>query len=68
MDTLFINKGFCTVYFGNKKKSAVTLPHSAYKKHAFLVKNNEMDKSKKVTPSNKVDFVIITPHIGTQVY
>ena len=26
------HKGFCTVYFGNKEKNAVTLPHSAQQK------------------------------------
>ena len=28
--------GFCTMYFGAKEKNAVTLPHSAQRKHAFL--------------------------------
>ena len=32
----FFQKGFCTVYFGEKEKNAVTLPHSAQRKHAFL--------------------------------
>ena len=31
-------KGFCIVYFGAKEKNAVTLPHSAQRKHAFLGK------------------------------
>ena len=43
------NKGFCMVYFGNNKKNAVTLPHSAQKKHAFLVKTKEKDKSNNMT-------------------
>ena len=30
------HKGFCIVYFGAKEKNAVTLPHSAQRKHAFL--------------------------------
>ena len=29
-------KGFCMVYFGTKEKNAVTLIHSAQRKHAFL--------------------------------
>ena len=32
------HKGFCTVYFGAKKKDVVTLPHRAQRKHAFLGK------------------------------
>ena len=39
------HKGFCTVYFGSKEDNAVTLPHSAVRKHAFSGKN--MEKSKK---------------------
>ena len=30
------HKGFCTVYLGAKEKNAITLPHSAHTKHAFL--------------------------------
>ena len=33
--TCLFNKGFCTVYFGLKEKNAVTLPHSAQRKHVF---------------------------------
>ena len=29
-------KGFCTVYLRDKGKNAVTFPHSAQRKHAFL--------------------------------
>ena len=46
--TCLFNKGFYTVYFGNKKKNAVTMPHIAHRKHAFLVKTNEKAKSKKL--------------------
>ena len=31
-------KGYCTVYFRAKENSAVTLPHSAQRKHEFLGK------------------------------
>ena len=37
--TCFFHKGFCTVYFGPKEDNAVTLPHSAQRKHAFTGKN-----------------------------
>ena len=36
--TCIFHKGFCKVYFGAKEKNAVTLPHSAQRKHAFLGK------------------------------
>ena len=36
------------VYFGDKKKNAVTMPHSTHRKHAFLLKTKEKDKSKKL--------------------
>ena len=32
------HKGFFTVYFGAKEDNAVTLPHSALRKHAFQEK------------------------------
>ena len=47
-------KGFCTVYFVNKEKNAVTLPHSAQRKHAFLEKIKQMSKSKKLALRKKV--------------
>ena len=37
--TCLFHKGFCTVYFESKKKNAVTLQHSAQRKHAFLGKS-----------------------------
>ena len=36
--TCLFQKGFCTVYFEAKENNAVTLPHSAQRKHAFLGK------------------------------
>ena len=38
------HKGFCTVYFGAKEDNAVTLPHSAVIKHAFIGKSMEISK------------------------
>ena len=32
--TCIFHKGFCTVYFGAKENNAVTLSHSAQRKHA----------------------------------
>ena len=43
--TCLFNKGFCTVYLGEKEKNAVTLPHSAQRKHAFLGKSRKRKKT-----------------------
>ena len=52
--TCLFQKGFSTAYFGDKEKNAVTLTHSAQRKHAFLVKAKEMSKSKKIAPRRKL--------------
>ena len=44
--------GFCTLYLGAKENNAVTLPHIAQRKHAFLGKIKEMPKKNKL-PSRK---------------
>ena len=41
---MYFHKGFCTVYFGAKEDNAVTLPHSAVRKHTFMVKSMESSK------------------------
>ena len=46
------HKGFCTVYFGAKENNAVTLPHSAVRKHAFSGKS--MESSKKNPKRKKI--------------
>ena len=40
--TCLFQKVFCTVYLVSKEKNEVTLPHSAQRKHAFLVQIKEM--------------------------
>ena len=45
--TCLFKKGFCTVDFGYRKENAFTLPHSAQRKQAFLVRRNENNKSNK---------------------
>ena len=42
VNTCLSHKGFCTVYFGAEKKNAVTLQHSAQRKHAFIGKIKNM--------------------------
>ena len=62
--TCLFNKGFCTVYFGDKKKNAVTMPHSAQRKHAFLVKTKEKEKPEKVAPKKKVALELLHHRLG----
>ena len=52
--TCLFHKGFCTVYFGAKENNAVTLPHSAQRKHAFLGIIKEMSKKKKLPARTKI--------------
>ena len=58
------NKGFCTVLFGNKSKNAVTLPHSAQRKHTFLGKIKQMPKTKKLAPRNKIALELLQEILG----
>ena len=55
---------FFTVYFGNREKNAVALPHSAQRKHAFLVKTKGKAKSKKIAPRKKVDLGLLYHILG----
>ena len=42
------------MYFGTKEKNAVTLPHSAQIKHAFLGKIMENSKKNKLLARKKI--------------
>ena len=42
--TRIFHKGFFMVYLGAKEKNAVTLPHSAQRKHAFTGKIQDVTK------------------------
>ena len=53
--TCLFQKGFCTVYFGAKENNAVTLSHSAQRKHVFIGKIKEISKKKKLPARNKID-------------
>ena len=64
--TCLSHKGFCTVYFGAKEDNAVTLPHSAVRKHAFSGKNYGEVKEKSSKKENC--FRIIASNIRTQIY
>ena len=51
--TCLFHKEFCTVYFGAQKKNAVTLPHIAQMKHAFLGKIKDISKKKNCQQERK---------------
>ena len=52
--TSLFQKGFCTIYFGEKENNAVTLPHSTQRKHTFLGKIIEKSKKNKLPARNKI--------------
>ena len=63
--TFLFHKGFCTVYFGVDKINAVTLPHSAQRKHAFTGKIKNMSKKNHSKKENC--FRIATSDIKAQI-
>ena len=52
--TFLFHKGFGIVYFRAKENNAVTLPHSAQIKHAFLGDIKEISKKKKSPARKKI--------------
>ena len=57
-----IHKGFRTVYFGAKEDNAVTLPHSALRKHDFPGKNQ--DGSKENPKRKKIALEVLHQRLG----
>ena len=62
--TCLFHKGFCTVYFGAEKKNAVTLPHSAQRKHEFLGKIKDMSKINKLIARKKIALELLHQILG----
>ena len=60
--TCLFHKYFCTVYFGSKEDNAVTLPHSAQRKHAFTGKNQGV--SKKNPARKKIALELLHQRLG----
>ena len=61
-------KGLGTVYFGAEKKNAVTIPHSAQRKHAFIGKIKDMSKKKQLPSRKKIALELLHQrlrHIST---
>ena len=62
--TCIFHKGFCTVYFGEEKKNAVTLPHSPQRKHSFLGKIKGMSKITKLPARKKIAVELLHQILG----
>ena len=60
--TCLFHKWFCTVYFGAKEDNAVTLPHSAQRKHAFTGKNQDVSKYNPAI--NKIALELLHQRLG----
>ena len=58
------HRGFCTVYFGEKEKNAVTLPYSTQRKHAFWGEIKEIPKTKKLPSRKKVALELLHQRLG----
>ena len=52
--TCLFHKGFCMVYLGEKEDNALTLPHSAQRKHSFTGKIQDVSKKNKLPARNKL--------------
>ena len=63
-DILVFSQKIFTVYFGAEKKNAVTLPHSAQRKHAFLRKIKEISKKKKSPARKKIALELLHQRLG----
>ena len=62
--TCLFHKGFCTVYFGAEKTNAVTLSHSAQRKHAFIGKIKDMSKKNKFPARKKIALELLHQRLG----
>ena len=62
--TCLFHKGLSTVYFGAKENNAVTLPHSAQRKHAFTGKIKNMSKKNKFPARNKIALELLHQRLG----
>ena len=62
--TCLFHKGFCTLYFGAKDNNAVTLPHSAQRKHAYLGKIKEMSTKNKLPARKRIALELLHQRLG----
>ena len=52
------------MYFREEKKNAVTLPHSAQRKYAFIRKIKNMSKKNKFPEINKIALELLHQRLG----
>ena len=52
------------MYFGVDNINAVTLPHIAQRKHAFIVKIKDMSKKNKLPARNKISLELLHQRLG----
>ena len=62
--TCLLHKGFCNVHFEAEEKNAVTLPHSAQLKHAFLGEIKEISKTKILPARKKIALELLHHRLG----
>ena len=62
--TCLFHKGFCMVYFGAKEDNAVTLPHSAQRKHAFTGKIQDVSQKNKYPARKKIALELLHQRLG----
>ena len=62
--TYLFHRGFCTLYFGADLRNAVTLPHSAQRKHAFTGKIKNMSKKNKPLAIKKIALELLHQRLG----
>ena len=61
---MHITQRVFTVYFGSKEKNAVTLLHSAHRKHEFLGEIKEISKTKKLPARKKFSLEFLYQRFG----
>ena len=62
--TCLFHKGFFTVYFEADKRNAVTLTHSAQRKHAFTGKIKNMSKNNTFPERKKISLQFLHQILG----
>ena len=58
------HKVICTMYFRAIEKNAVTLPHNAQRKHAFLGEIKDTSKTKKLPSRKKIALELMQQILG----
>ena len=62
--TFLFHRGFYKVYFGAEKDNAVTLLHSAQRKHAFTGKIQDVSKKNNFPERKKIDLEFLHQRLG----